>query len=61
MNIATVPAARRRGYGRKITERVVLDAFADGATAAYLHASEDGLPLYEAMGFRTVETWTYLG
>jgi N-acetylglutamate synthase len=60
MNIATEPAARRRGYGRTITERVVRDAFTDGATAVYLHASEDGLPLYRAMGFRTVETWTFL-
>ncbi|MEV4346939.1 GNAT family N-acetyltransferase [Actinoplanes sp. NPDC049596] len=60
MNIATEPAARRRGYGRKITERIVRDAFDDGAVATYLHASEDGFPVYEAMGFSTLETWTYL-
>ncbi|MEU8819965.1 GNAT family N-acetyltransferase [Actinoplanes sp. NPDC048796] len=59
MNVATEPAARRRGYGRALTERVVRDAFADGAVAAYLHASDEGLSLYRAMGFRTVETWTY--
>ncbi len=27
---------------------------------AYLQSSPDGYPLYESMGFRTVETWTYL-
>jgi hypothetical protein len=27
---------------------------------AYLASSEEGYPLYQSMGCRTVETWTYL-
>ena len=59
-NIATVPAYRGRGYGRAVTSRIVADGVARGADLAYLQSSEDGYPLYESMGFRTVETWTYL-
>ena len=59
-NIATVPAYRGRGYGRAITSRIVADGIARGADLAYLQSSEDGYPLYQSMGFRTVETWTYL-
>ncbi|GII56833.1 hypothetical protein Pth03_52220 [Planotetraspora thailandica] len=59
-NIATPPAHRRRGYGRAATEAVMRDGFADGVRVAFLQASTDGLPLYELLGFRTVETWTYL-
>lgn len=59
-NIATVPAYRRRGYGRAVSSRIVADGLARGADLAYLQSSPDGYPLYESMGFRTVETWTYL-
>ena len=59
-NIATVPAYRGRGYGRAVTSRIVADAVTRGADLAYLQSSEDGYPLYQSMGFRTVETWTYL-
>jgi ribosomal protein S18 acetylase RimI-like enzyme len=59
-NIATVPAYRGRGYGRAVTSRIVADGVARGADLAYLQSSEDGYPLYQSMGFRTVETWTYL-
>ena len=59
-NIATRPAYRGRGYGRAVTSRIVADGIARGADLAYLQSSPDGYPLYESMGFRTVETWTYL-
>ena len=59
-NIATVPAYRGRGYGRAVSSRIVADGVARGADLAYLQSSEDGYPLYQSMGFRTVETWTYL-
>ena len=59
-NIATPPAYRGRGYGRAVTSRIVADGIARGADLAYLQSSQDGYPLYESMGFRTVETWTYL-
>jgi ribosomal protein S18 acetylase RimI-like enzyme len=59
-NIATVPAYRGRGYGRAISSRIVADGVERGADLAYLQATPDGYPLYESMGFKTVETWTYL-
>ncbi|MFC7531593.1 GNAT family N-acetyltransferase [Actinoplanes sp. GCM10030250] len=57
-NIGVAPAARGRGLGRAITERVMLDGFEAGADRAYLHASSMGRPLYESMNFRLLETWT---
>jgi ribosomal protein S18 acetylase RimI-like enzyme len=59
-NIATLPAYRGRGYGRAVSSRIVADGIARGAGLAYLQSSDDGYPLYQSMGFRTVETWTYL-
>jgi GNAT superfamily N-acetyltransferase len=59
-HIATVPEFRSCGFGRLVTERVLADGFAAGATAAYLQSSAMGRPLYESIGFRAVETWTYL-
>jgi ribosomal protein S18 acetylase RimI-like enzyme len=59
-NIATVPAYRGRGYGRAVTSRIVADGVDREADLVYLQSSEEGYPLYESMGFRTVETWTYL-
>ncbi|WP_422735393.1 GNAT family N-acetyltransferase [Micromonospora sp. WMMD729] len=56
-NIAVVPAARGRGLGRAITEKVVRDGVAAGADAAYLQSSALGRPLYESMGFRFQENW----
>jgi ribosomal protein S18 acetylase RimI-like enzyme len=59
-NIATVPGYRGRGYGRAVTSRIVADGVDREADLVYLQSSEDGYPLYESMGFRAVETWTYL-
>lgn len=59
-NIATRPAYRGRGYGRAVTSRIVTDGIARGAPLAYLQSSVAGYPLYESMGFRTLERWTYL-
>jgi GNAT superfamily N-acetyltransferase len=52
--IATLPAARRRGYGAAMTARVVTDAAASGCDVAILQASELGRPIYERLGFRVV-------
>jgi GNAT superfamily N-acetyltransferase len=59
-NIATRLAYRGRGYGRAVTSRIVTDGIARGAPLAYLQSSAAGYPLYESMGFRTLERWTYL-
>ena len=60
VNIATLPGYRGRGYGRLATEAAIAGGVAAGALTAYLQASADGLPLYESMGFRTAENWSYL-
>lgn len=52
-SIATVPSARRRGYGAAMTARVVADGLRAGCEAAALQASEMGRPIYERLGFRT--------
>lgn len=53
-SIATIPSARRRGYGAAMTARVVADGVAAGCDVAALQASEMGRPIYERLGFRTV-------
>lgn len=56
-NIATPPEHRRQGHGLAVTSRVVAEGVRAGARTAYLQASPMGYPVYEALGFRTVETW----
>ena len=56
-NVATPPAYRGRGYGAAVTAVLVQRALAAGSQWAWLQASPMGLPVYERLGFRTVETW----
>ncbi|MET7694664.1 GNAT family N-acetyltransferase [Streptomyces sp. NPDC005483] len=56
-NIGTLPAHRRRGAGRAVVEAILRDARAAGAHTAYLHTSDEALPLFEQAGFRTEESW----
>lgn len=58
-NIATPPAHRRRGYGAAVTMRAVRDGVGAGAHWAWLQASPDGRPVYERLGFRTLERWRF--
>jgi GNAT superfamily N-acetyltransferase len=53
-NVATVPPARRRGYGEQITRRITDDAVLAGCDVATLQASDMGKPIYERLGYRTV-------
>lgn len=59
-NVTTVPAFRGRGYARAVSERMVRDSFAAGASHVFLNADDAALPLYKSIGFETAETWTYL-
>lgn len=52
--VETVPEARRRGVGTAATWACVAAARAWGCDTVVLQASEMGLPMYTAMGFRTV-------
>jgi GNAT superfamily N-acetyltransferase len=53
--IATLPEHQRRGYGAALTVRALIDGRAAGASWAWLQASDPGLPVYERLGFRTIE------
>jgi GNAT superfamily N-acetyltransferase len=47
----------RRGHGRALLAAVLQIAYDDGATLGVLGATPAGLPLYEATGWHTDETW----
>lgn len=55
--IGTLPKHRGRGYGAALTAAAVEGGFRDGAELAVLQASELGFPVYERMGFETVDVW----
>ena len=53
--VATLPQARGRGMGAAVTLAATL---ADPARPAVLLATDDGRPVYERMGYRSIERWT---
>src|SRR5512133_1799473 len=62
-NVATHPDYRRRGIGRALTERSMLQARAKNASAIWLHVRDDNpgaIKLYEGLGFQEIArrtTW----
>ena len=50
-NVSTLPAYRRRGFGRVLTLQPLLDARAHGYHTAILQAAEAGVNLYTHLGF----------
>ncbi|HEY1239859.1 MAG TPA: GNAT family N-acetyltransferase [Bryobacteraceae bacterium] len=51
LNVYTEPEYRRRGLARRLVA-ITLDCCRErGITIATLHASDDGRPLYESLGF----------
>jgi GNAT superfamily N-acetyltransferase len=59
--VGTLPDARRRGVGSALTWAAVQAGRTWGCDTIVLQASEMGLPLYAAMGFRTVVEYTVFG
>jgi hypothetical protein len=53
--VATVPEARRRGYGAALTWRASL---ADPELPALLIATDEGIPVYERIGYTTLFRFT---
>jgi GNAT superfamily N-acetyltransferase len=51
LNVYCEPAWRRQGLARRLMEHAVGWAKERGYTAVELHASDEGRPLYESMGF----------
>ena len=56
-NVATPEEHRGRGFGGAVTAHAVEAAMAAGARGAYLQSSPMGLPVYQRLGFVTVERW----
>lgn len=52
--VGTLPDARRRGVGTAATWAAIAAGSTWGCDAIVLQSSEMGLPMYRAMGFRTV-------
>jgi GNAT superfamily N-acetyltransferase len=53
-DVATVAAARGRGYGAAVSAHALRAAGDAGAHGAILHASPEGMPIYERLGFEVV-------
>ena len=54
-NVGTPPEHRGRGYAAEVTARAVRDGLASGAELAWLQSSPRARPMYERLGFETVE------
>jgi ribosomal protein S18 acetylase RimI-like enzyme len=52
LNVYTEPEWRGRGIATAITETMLAQIQAEGITMASLHASPEGRPIYERLGFR---------
>jgi GNAT superfamily N-acetyltransferase len=51
LNVYVDPEFRRRGIARRLMQTMIDWCRKEGFTAVYLHASKDGKPLYETLGF----------
>lgn len=61
VNVFTERAWRRRGLAKLLMERVIEGARAAGVSHLVLHASVEGRPLYEALGFKATNEMRYGG
>ena len=61
LNVYTETAWRRRGIARRLMASVMQWARDDGVESLVLHASPDGRPLYEQLGFVPTNEMRYAG
>lgn len=52
VNVYTEPPFRRRGLARQVLEVILAWCREQGLKSVFLHASDDGRPLYELLGFK---------
>jgi GNAT superfamily N-acetyltransferase len=52
LNVYVHPEYRRKGVARQLMRTMIDWCRKEGFAAVYLHASKNGRPLYEAMGFK---------
>jgi ribosomal protein S18 acetylase RimI-like enzyme len=52
LNVYTYPEYRRKGVARALMQAMLDWCKTEGFTAVFLHASDDGRPLYESLGFK---------
>lgn len=52
LNVYTEPGHRRRGLARELMRTALAWCRENGIRAVILHASDEGRPLYESLGFR---------
>ena len=50
-NVYVAPEHRRKGLARKLMDEVIAHCRAEGIRTVWLHASDEGRPLYDKMGF----------
>jgi GNAT superfamily N-acetyltransferase len=53
LNVYIEPPYRHRGLARRLMHAAIEHCRAEGFKTVWLHASDAGRPLYEAMGFKT--------
>jgi len=51
VNMYTEPGYRRRGLARRLMDEMIAWCRSQRMTTVYLHASDEGRPLYESLGF----------
>ena len=51
LNVYVYPQFRRKGIARRLMQTMIDWCRKEGFAAVYLHASKDGKPLYENLGF----------
>jgi GNAT superfamily N-acetyltransferase len=61
LNVYVEPAWRRRGIARRLMEELLAWVRREHLARVLLHASADGRPLYESMGFVATNEMRYTG
>jgi len=61
VNVFTEPGWRRRGVARLLMKQIIADAHAADVSHLVLHASAEGRPLYESLGFQPTNEMRYMG